>query len=85
VIKRTLNDPSDVDEYWRLEAAIPFSSLDMGGASRPASGLIWKFLLAHYDYSVYLPEGVALSHSAPLSEIIFHRYEDWETMMFEGL
>lgn len=42
----------------------------------------WLFHLAHYDYSIYLPEGLELSSCAPLTKIDFHHYEDWITLRF---
>ena len=78
----TINEPGDVDEYWGLEMAIPFSSLNLGGNKRPEEGQNWTFHLARYDYSVYLPDGVELSSSARLSKADFHRYEEWDTLAF---
>jgi len=81
VIQGTLNDPSDVDEYWQLEVAIPFAGLPTLDRP-PQSGHRWRFHLARYDYSVYLPEGVELSSSAPLTAVDFHRYEEWPVLRF---
>lgn len=40
-------------------------------------------LVGHwYDYSVYLPDGVELRSCAPLTEVNFHRYEDWIPLKF---
>jgi hypothetical protein len=80
-VKGTLNDPADVDEYWQLEVAIPFAGLPTLKRP-PQAGDRWLFHLARYDYSVYLPEGVELSSCAPLTEVDFHRYEDWITLRF---
>jgi hypothetical protein len=77
-----LNDPSDVDEYWQLEVAIPFADLPTLDGRAPRAGDQWLFHLARYDYSVYLPEGVELSSCAPLRKVDFHRYEDWITLRF---
>ncbi|HCG77412.1 TPA: hypothetical protein DEW49_05920 [bacterium] len=82
VIKGTLNDPKDVDEYWQLEVAIPFANLPTLKGKTPEVGDTWLFHLARYDYSVYLPEGVELSSCAPLSKVDFHRYEDWLRLNF---
>lgn len=81
-VQGTLNDPSDVDEFWTLEMAIPFASLDLGGRVRPEAGQQWRFHLARYDYSVYLEKGVELCSSAHLTEVDFHRYEEWEALLF---
>jgi len=82
VIEGTLNDPGDVDEYWQLEVAIPFAGLPTLEGRAPKPGDQWSFHLARYDYSVYLPEGVELSSCAPLTEVDFHRYEDWIPLKF---
>ena len=82
-IEGTLNNPEDEDEYWQLEVAIPFAGLPGLKGNIPKPGDEWLFHLARYDYSVYLPEGVELSSCARLSEVQFHRYEDWLTLRFE--
>ena len=82
VIKGTLNDWRDVDEYWQLEVAIPFADLPTLKGQPPRPGDQWLFHLSRYDYSVYLPEGVELSSCAPLSRVDFHRYEDWIPLKF---
>lgn len=82
VIQGTLNNPEDVDEYWQLEVAIPFAGLPTLSGRPPTPGDQWLFHLARYDYSVYLPEGLELSSCAPLSQVDFHRYEDWIPLKF---
>ena len=81
-IKGTLNEPSDVDEYWQLEAAIPFAGLPTLDGRTPHAGDRWQFHLARYDFSIYLPEGVELSSCAPLTKVDFHRCEDWIPLRF---
>lgn len=81
-IKGTLNDPNDVDEYWCLEVAVPFAGLPSLAGRTPENGDVWKFHLARYDYSIYLPEGVELSSCAPFTKVDFHRYEDWRELRF---
>ncbi|MHB0912613.1 MAG: carbohydrate-binding family 9-like protein [Armatimonadota bacterium] len=78
-IQGTLNDPSVVDEYWQMEIAVPFAELP-GGAPKP--GDEWKFHVARYDYSVHLPDGVELSSSARQTEVNFHKFEDWDLLVF---
>ncbi len=82
VIEGTLNDWQDVDEYWQLEVAIPFADLPTLEGQSPRAGDQWLFHLSRYDYSVYLPGGVELSSCAPLTEVNFHRYEDWIPLKF---
>ncbi len=81
-IKGTLNNWEDKDEYWQLEIAIPFRDLATLKGKIPEPGDSWLFHLSRYDYSLYLPEGVELSSSSRLSEVNFHRYEDWQTLKF---
>lgn len=81
-IKGTLNNCEDVDEYWQLEVAIPFSSLPTLNRKSPKPQDTWLFHLSRYDYSVYLPEGVELSSCALLSKPDFHKYEDWIYLRF---
>jgi hypothetical protein len=83
VIKGTLNNWHDKDEYWTLEAAIPFKALPTLAGKVPGKGTRWLFHLARYDYSVYLPQGVELSSCAPLSKVDFHYCEDWRPLVFE--
>ena len=79
-IEGTLNNWEDEDEYWQLEMAIPFAELPSLKGKPPNPGDNWLFHLARYDYSVYLPEGVELSSCAPLTQVDFHRFEDWLTL-----
>ncbi len=84
-IRGTLNRWEDVDEYWCLEAAIPFGSLPTLKGRHPEPGETWDFHLARYDYSVYLDEGLELSSTTKFSTAqgsFFHRYEEWQSMKF---
>ena len=81
-IQGTLNNREDVDEYWQMEAAIPFAALTTMKNRAPAENDVWLFHLSRYDYSVYLPKGVELSSCARLTEVDFHRYEDWLKLQF---
>ncbi|MBO4549041.1 MAG: carbohydrate-binding family 9-like protein [Abditibacteriota bacterium] len=83
LIKGTLNDPSDEDEYWILQCAIPFEALE--GKTPPRPGDVWRFLPARYDYSVYLPDkGKELSAAGLLtgSVVSFHDQKYWNDMIF---
>lgn len=82
-IEGTINDPSDRDRHWQLEIAIPFRSLVIPGRNAPEAGDRWLFHLARYDHSVYLPEGVELSSTALMDKVDFHRFESWDTLVFE--
>lgn len=54
-IEGTLNQPKDKDQYWQMELAIPFRSIPVLEGHAPKAGDRWRFHLARYDYSVYLP------------------------------
>ncbi|MDD5686788.1 MAG: carbohydrate-binding family 9-like protein [Elusimicrobia bacterium] len=85
-IKGTLNNWHDVDEYWQLEVAIPFKSLETLNGKIPDNGDEWKFHLSRYDYSVYLPNGVELSSCSPFIKNIdfgFHMSEGWINLKFK--
>lgn len=82
VVSGTLNEPKDEDEFWSLEVAIPWKSLEVMNAERPSSGDSWRFHLARYDYSKYLPEGKELQSTAVLSKVSFHYYQDWMGLVF---
>lgn len=83
-IKGELNNPNVVDEYWQLEVAIPFANLPTLEGKIPVQGDEWMFHLARYDYSIHLREGVELSSTTQLTAVDFHRYEDWQRMVFGG-
>lgn len=81
-IKGTLNNPDDVDEYWQLEVAIPFSELSTLHGQSPKAGDRWKCFLARYDYSVYLPKGEELSTFSTLPAWVFNDANNWCPMDF---
>lgn len=78
----TLNDSTDHDTGWRLELAIPFSSLIGLGKTRPDVGDVWPFHLARYDYSVYIAGGKELSSCALLTLPKYHNRADWIELRF---
>ncbi len=80
--KGTLNNPNDVDDYWIMEVAVPFSSLPSLGGNPPKVGDKWMFQLARYDYSIYLPGGMQLFSSVPLSQVDFHLCDEWQNVEF---
>jgi len=82
-VKGTVNNWTDKDEYWILEAAIPFAEIPTLGGKPPVKGDQWLINLARYDYSIYLPEGRELTASAPLSKLNFHWHEDWGKLIFD--
>jgi len=83
-IRGTLNDPTDVDEGWDLEVAIPFRSLPTLNGEPPKPADVWNFHLARYDYSVYLPEdGREITSTAPMTGP-FNNYKEWLPLVFSN-
>lgn len=78
----TRNNPSDVDNSWQMEVAIPFANLPPLNGRIPKVGDTWNILLARYDYSVYLPDGVELSSCSSLSKVSFHNADEWSHLVF---
>ncbi len=81
-IRGTPNDWTVRDEGYTVQASIPFASLPSLRGRRPAPGDRWRMNLARYDYSVHLPNGRELSASSPLTEVNFHRHEEWRSFEF---
>jgi len=77
----TLNNWEDKDQRWYVEVAIPWSAFARTGG-KPASADYWTFLVARYDYSVHLDEGLELSVAAPLPTAAFHLHEFWPYIRF---
>src|SRR6185503_19372741 len=78
----TLNRWQDKDKGWNVEGRIPWKDfLRTGG--RPEVDEEWSFALCRYDYSADF-EGPELSTCAPLSQLSFHRHEDYATLRFKG-
>jgi len=84
-IEGTLNKKEDIDKRWQMEIAIPFSAIPSLEGRPPSPGDQWRFHLARYDYSVYLPDGKELTSTARLSRLNFHLYSDWSPLQFSGL
>jgi len=78
----TLNDYRDKDKGWTVEGRIPWSAFKAAGG-KPKLGAKWRFALCRYDYSVAL-ERPELSSTAPLTVPDFHRYEDYNELVFVG-
>ena len=80
--KSTLNDYRDKDEGWTVEGRIPWSAFKAAGG-KPRPGARWRFALCRYDYSATF-ERPELSSTAPLTYPDFHRYEDYNELLFVG-
>ncbi|MBN1903181.1 carbohydrate-binding family 9-like protein [Candidatus Sumerlaeota bacterium] len=81
-INGTMNQGNDEDETWQMEVGIPWSAIDITRGRCPRTGDTWRFHLARYDYSRYLPDGKELSSCAPLRKVNFHNYHDWIPLKF---
>lgn len=84
-VRGTINNWSDRDKGWTVEARMPWRDfLPTGG--RPAPGETWMHSLCRYDYSIGL-EKHSLSTNLPTaseSKADFHRYEDYVPLKFIG-
>ena len=67
------------DTGWQVEGRIRWRDLNMTGG-RPAADERWTFALCRYDY--HDPEKAELSSSAKLSEVNFHKREDYAEIQF---
>jgi len=76
----TLNDWTDKDKGWTVEGRISWDAFKPTGG-RPKAGDRWRFALCRFDYSVTL-EQPEQSTSAPLTRPDFHRYEDYQELIF---
>jgi hypothetical protein len=47
----------------------------------PSPGTVWQFAVCRYNYSSNL-EGLELSSTARLTELDFHRYEEYTELVF---
>jgi hypothetical protein len=82
VIDGTLDHPGDKDKGWSIEGRIPWTAFALTGA-KPKPGDSWLFAICRYDYGREGTKPVNMS-SAPLTQLNFHRYEDYGTLRFEG-
>ena len=57
-IQGTLNDPSDKDEGWTVEMAIPFKSISFGGrGARPQEGTTWRINFSRVEWDTKVVDG----------------------------
>ena len=81
-LEGTLDQPGDRDRSWTVEGRIPWTAFARsGGAPKPGSS--WSFAVCRYDYGPAGSKPVLMS-SAPLTQLNFHRYEDYGSLRFEG-
>jgi len=81
-LRGTLDKWTDKDEGWSVEMRIPWADF-MPTGGRPEPGDEWRFALCRYDYDTSR-EQPQLSTSAPLSQMSFHRHEDYAPLKFIG-
>lgn len=79
-LRGTLNDSSDRDSGWTVEARIPWSDLNATGG-RPAPGETWRVNLTRVDGASPKSE---LSSVAPLTQPSFHRTNEYAALQFVG-
>ena len=57
-INGTLNDPSDTDQSWTVEMAIPFKAVSMGNHERvPADGDLWRVNFSRVQWETEIKNG----------------------------
>jgi glucose/arabinose dehydrogenase len=84
-VRGTINNWSDRDKGWTVEARMPWRDfLPTGG--RPAPGDVWMHSLCRYDYSIGLEKHSLSTNTPKASEgkADFHRYEDYVPLKFIG-
>jgi hypothetical protein len=87
-LQGTLNDPSDIDEGWSLEIAIPWESLIYladGRSLPPANGDIWKFFLGRFQKKMVDGREVSphpASALRPHGVYDTHLPEEWSEITF---
>jgi len=68
-----------LDGKWAVEIAVPWQAFDLDAA--PAAGTTWQFAVCRYNYNGGL-EDPEHSSTAHLSEVGFHRYEEFTDLVF---
>jgi len=66
-IQGTMNDPSDKDEGWTVEMAIPFKSISLGARNQaPKEGALWRINFSRVEWDTKIVNGkyVKLADSA---------------------
>lgn len=83
VVRGTLNDPSDRDQGWTLEMAVPLKELAAKGGVVSADSLPWQILVSRYNYSAYHEfNGGELSATSEEPSSSFHDFRHWGTLRF---
>jgi len=65
-LRGTLNDPSDIDDGWTLEVAIPFDVLNETiGRGEPEDGSQWKLNFSRVEWKTNVKNGVYVKQTNP--------------------
>lgn len=58
LINGTLNDPSDIDEFWQVEIAIPWKVLEeCADGAPPTNGEQWRVNFSRVEWAVHYEDG----------------------------
>ncbi|MGC4043860.1 MAG: carbohydrate-binding family 9-like protein [Armatimonas sp.] len=92
-IDGTLNDPTDEDQGWSVEIAIPWTALaTLKGGERPSVGQQWRINFSRVEWDIEITEGRyektpgTPEHNwvwSPQWVIDMHRPENWGYVQFE--
>ncbi|MDR2119458.1 MAG: carbohydrate-binding family 9-like protein [Tannerella sp.] len=91
----TLNNPSDEDEGWTVEMAIPFDEM----AQRPEDGEIWRLNFSRVEWDTYIADGKYVKQTdangktlpernwvwSPTGAVNMHMPERWGYIRFSTL
>ena len=96
-ISGTINDPSDTDERWNVEMAIPMETLtEFSSGLKPAPGVQWRINFSRVDWQMDIidgeyqktknDDGKSLAESnwvwSPQGKIAMHMPEMWGILQF---
>ena len=82
-VEGTINNPDDIDKYYRGVMAIPFTDLKFAGNKAPAISDTWRFNIPRCDLSKEFGDQQELSACVPLPKIDFHISDNYGRMRFE--
>jgi len=68
------------DDEWAVELCVPWTAF--GHEAVPDPGTVWQFAVCRYNYSDNL-KNLELSSTARLTELSFHRYEEYTDLVFD--
>lgn len=88
-LRGTLNDPSDIDDGWSVELAVPWSCM---GLVAPSPGDVWRVNFSRVEWTLDIVDGRYVKVDrpednwvwSPQGVIDMHRPEMWGFVEFEG-